>query len=238
MNRVEDEGNRALARLPDLADVRWSMTNLGDGWTVTLQEFSRFRGATADEAVDAALAARGSAAPDNEEAIERGAKALYDDWLKTTTYFRDFEEVRESFEGQARIVLAAAPSPNVRERELAQLRQRLEAFSLLERAIQGRDPDTENPAYAQGYVLGYGAGQHEAEARVRELEDALREAQAALQKYWDRERDVIAAHLAEKPGATDIELAAEARLSPTAVRRARAALAASPRLPDDEGPKG
>lgn len=69
---VEDEGNRALARLPEGAEIRWSMTNIGDGWTVTLQEFTHFKGATADEAVDAALAARESAAlPNRDDEIER-----------------------------------------------------------------------------------------------------------------------------------------------------------------------
>jgi hypothetical protein len=42
-----------------------------------------------------------------DEEIEQGARALYSEWLKTTTYFRDFEELRTTFERDARIVLEA-----------------------------------------------------------------------------------------------------------------------------------
>lgn len=44
----------------------------------------------------------------DDEMIERTARALYAEHLKTTTFFRDFEEMRESFEPEARAVLRAA----------------------------------------------------------------------------------------------------------------------------------
>jgi len=52
------EGDAALARLAerfDATEVIYGLTNIGDGWTVTLSRHERFTGATAEEAVDAAL---------------------------------------------------------------------------------------------------------------------------------------------------------------------------------------
>lgn len=43
-----------------------------------------------------------------ERMVERGARALYERWLRTTSFFRDFEELRETFEEDARLVLRAA----------------------------------------------------------------------------------------------------------------------------------
>jgi len=48
-----------------------------------------------------------------------------------------------------------------------------------------------------------------------------------LQRYWDYERDIVGAHLAEHPALSNVELAVKASLTLTAVRRARAALAAT-----------
>ena len=46
--------------------------------------------------------------PCDEAAIERAARALYKEWLAHSNMLRDFEEVREGFEEEARRVLAAA----------------------------------------------------------------------------------------------------------------------------------
>jgi hypothetical protein len=46
--------------------------------------------------------------------VERVAKALHDVWLKTTTFFREFDETREGFEDEARVAIAAFREPVVR----------------------------------------------------------------------------------------------------------------------------
>jgi hypothetical protein len=59
MSDAQREGDEVLARLPTLPDAEWGVTNLGHGWTNTLTRRRIFRGATADDAVKAALSGLG-----------------------------------------------------------------------------------------------------------------------------------------------------------------------------------